>query len=218
MEKITLEKRTILGKKSKNLLDKGLTPAVIYNAKGESSNIQLDSSVAGKIGRTATSTTIFDASLDGKDIKVLVKELDVNPVTDQLRHISFFGIDESKEMVFTVPFRFVGISTAVKNNLGVLVEVLSAIDVKCKLADLKSDIEVDISGMDHPGQTITIKDIALPNGMSLINKDQEQATIVTVTELQKEEEVVVAAPVEGEVAAPAEGEVAETPATEEKAE
>lgn len=206
METITLQKREILGKKSRNLLAEGFVPAVMYNAKGESSNIQIDASTAKQIGKVATSTTIFDVSLEGKTSKVLVKDIDMNPVTEEIRHISFFEIDESRKMVFTIPFEIVGISPAVKNNLGTLVKVLQSIDVRCTLAELKPNIVIDISGLEHPGQIIGVNDITLPEGMELINKEMEQATIITITELQKEE-VVVATPVEGE----------ETAATEETA-
>jgi len=219
MEKIVFTKRNILGKKSKNLLKENLTPAVIYNAKGESTNIQIDSRIAGQISREATSTTIYDAELDGKASKVLVKEIDFDPRTEELRHISFFEIDESKPMVFTIPFHIVGISPAVKNNLGVLVEALDSIDVRCKLSDLKPFIEIDISGLDHPGQSIAVEDIKLPEGMSLINEDTKKSTIVTVTEPQKEEEVIAPVAVEGEEVvegAEATEEGAETPTEEVK--
>ena len=198
MEKIVLTKRNILGNKSKNLLKENLTPAVIYNAKGESTNIQIDSRIAGQISREATSTTIYDVELDGKASKVLIKEIDFNPRTEELRHISFFEIDESKPMVFTVPFHIVGISPAVKNNLGVLVEALDSIDVRCKLSDLKPFIEIDISGLDHPGQSIAVEDIKLPEGMNLINEESKKSTIVTITEPQKEEEVIAPVATEGE--------------------
>jgi len=216
MEKIVLAKRNIIGSKSKNLLKENITPAVIYNAKGESTNIQLDSSIAGQISREATSTTIYDTELDGKSSKVLVKEIDFNPLTEELRHISFFEIDESKPMVFTIPFHIVGISPAVKNNLGVLIEALDSIEVRCKLSDLQPFIEIDISGLDHPGQSIAVEDIKLPEGMNLINEETKKATIVTVTEPEKEEEIVAPVAAEGEVAEGAESTTAEaeTPAEE----
>lgn len=209
METITLEKRELLGKKSQNLLAQGFIPAVVYNAKGDSTNLQINASAGKKLVRVATSTTIIEVKIGDKTIKALVKDVDLNPVTEEIRHIAFFEIDESKEMVFSIPFEIIGISPAVKNNLGILVKVLSDIDVRCKLADLVPSISVDISGLDHPGQIIGVHDIKLPEGMELINKDLEQATIVTITEIQKEEEVVVA-PVEG---APVEGVATEgTPA------
>ena len=94
-------------------------------------------------------------------------------------------------MSFTIPFEIIGISPAVKNNLGVLVDVLPSIDVKCKLESLVPFIEVDVSNLEHPGQSISVNDLNIPEGISLVNDEQATATIVTVTELQKEEEIIV---------------------------
>ena len=215
MEKIVLTKRNIIGNKSKNLLKENITPAVIYNSKGESTNIQLDSKTAGQITREATSTTIYDIDMEGKSAKVVVKEIDFNPRTEELRHISFFEIDESKPMVFTIPFHIIGISPAVKNNLGVLIEALDSIEVRCLLSDLKPFIEIDISGLEHPGQSIAVEDIRLPDGMNLINEDTKKSTIITITEPQKEEEVIAPVAVEGEEDAVVEGEEGAEVATEE---
>lgn len=208
MEKITFEKRDIVGKKNKALLREEIVPAVVYNSKKESTNIQISFSIANKIVREATSTTILDAELEGKDLKVVVKEVNIHPLTETIQHISFFEIDENKEMVFTIPFHIIGISPAVKNNLGVLVEVLPSIDVRCKLASLVPYIEIDITKLEHPGQSISVDEISIPEGISLVNDDLATATIVTVTEMQEEE--VYEAPVEEEVAeASVEGEKSE---------
>ncbi len=191
MEKITLEKREELGRQNKKLIAEGYVPSVVYNSKGDSTNVKLSLSSASKIVREATSTTILDTDLDGKALKVVVKEIDTNALTDEIRHIAFFEIDKEKEMVFTIPFEITGISPAVKNNLGVLVDVLSSIDVKCKLDSLVPFIEIDVSKLEHPGQSIAVNDLNFPDGISLVNNDQATATIVTVTDLQKEEEIIV---------------------------
>lgn len=215
MEKIVFEKREITGKKSKNLLSEGFIPAVVYNSKGDSTNIKIEESAAKQILREATSTTILDSEIDGKAIKVVVKEVDINPLTDQIRHISFFEIDENKEMVFTIPFNIVGIAPAVKNNLGVLVEVLNSVDVRCKLSSLIPAIDIDVTKLEHPGQSISVNDIEIPKGMTLVNDELSHAAIVTVTEMQKEE--VIEAPVESEEGAE-EGEEAGEESTEESTE
>lgn len=184
MEKLKLEKREILGKKVRHLRKQGLTPSVVYNSKGECINTSMSSSDADWLYRNTTSTSILDTQLDKDSFKTLVKEFDINPVTEEINHVSLFQIDENAPMVFTVPFNIIGISPAVKNNLGVLVNVLDDIDVRCKLSDLKPYIEIDISKLDTVGQTINVDDIKLPEGMSLINDDQAKATIVTITEAQ----------------------------------
>ncbi len=186
MEKIKFLERDLSGKKNKILLKDGFIPAVVYNAKTESKSIMLDTSTAKQILRNATSTTILDAELDGKSLKVIVKEVDMNPVTDELRHIAFFEIDESKDMVFSIPFEIVGISPAVKNNLGVLVEVLDSIEVRCKVNDLIPSIKVDISKLEHPGQSISVNELEIPKNISLINEDLKNATVVTISDLQEE--------------------------------
>lgn len=209
MEKILFEKRDLNDKKNKILLKEGKTPAVVYNSKRESRNIMIESHIAGKILREATSTTILDVEFDSKNMKVVVKEIDMNPITEEIRHIAFFEIDENKEVVFTIPFKIVGISPAVKNNLGVMVEVMNSIDVKCKVADLVPFIEIDIASLEHPGQSISINDLKIPEGISLVNEDLRNSTVVTVTELQEEETTTAATEeVEGEATTSTE----ETPA------
>lgn len=219
MEKLQLQKRKITGKKVRHLRTDGLTPAVVYNSKGESTNTTMSNSDADWLYRNTTSTTILDTQLEKDSFKTLVKELDINPVTEEINHISLFQIDENAPMVFTIPFDIVGISPAVKNNLGVLVNVLDSIEVRCKLSELQPSIEIDISKLENIGQTINVNDIQLPKGMSLINDDLARATIVTITDIQKIEEVIVA-PVEAEVVegeeATAEGETPTEEVVEEK--
>ncbi len=195
MEKVKFLERDLNGKKNKILLKDGFVPAVVYNAKTESKNIMLDTSTAKQILKNATSTTILDTELDGKSFKVVVKEIDINPITEELRHISFFEIDESKDMVFSIPFEIIGISPAVKNNLGVLVEVMDSIEVRCKVNDLIPSIKVDISGLEHPGQSISVDELEIPKNISLINEELKNATVVTITEMQEE---IVSTPTESE--------------------
>ena len=211
MEKITFEKREVVGKKNKKLFDEGYIPAVVYNSKGDSTNIKITRSFATKIMSEVTSATVLDAELDGKNMKVIVKEIDVNPFTERIRHISFFEIDEKQEMTFTIPFKIVGLAPAVKNNLGILVEVLSSIDVRGKLSDLVPFIEIDVTKLEHPGQSISLNELDLPKSLELVNEDLAETTVVTITELQ--EEIVIEEPEveeeeleEGEEGATEEGE------------
>ena len=186
MEKITFEKREVIGKKNKRLFDEGYIPAVVYNSKGDSTNIKITRSFASKIMSEVTSATVLDAEYDGKDMKVIVKEIDVNPFTERIRHIAFFEIDEKQEMTFTIPFKIVGVAPAVKNNLGILVEVLSSIDVRGKLSDLVPFIEIDVTKLEHPGQSISLDELDLPKSLELLNEDLAETTVVTITELQEE--------------------------------
>lgn len=190
MKNLVLQKRDITGKKSKRLVLEGLVPCVVYDNKNNSDNYSLDLKDANRLMKSVSSSTIIDAK-DGKDeFKIVTKEIDHNPLNGEIRHISFMKLDPNKEIVFSIPFEIKGIAPAVKNNLGVLIKALNAVEVKCNIAHIKDSIEIDISGLEHPGQTITVSDIKLPEGMSLPNEAQRHMAIVTITQLQKTEEVV----------------------------
>ena len=193
MDKIKLDKRELVGKSIKKLREEDLVPAVIYNSKGESINVSIDKGTAVQLYKTATPTTILDIEIDKKSRKAIVKDFDINPRNDQLLHVSFFEIDPKVKMDFTIPFTLQGVSPAVKNNIGILVQVSDSINVRCKLEDLIPEIVIDVTGLEHPGQTISMEDVELPDGVELIHEENEDLPIATITQLQKieviEEEV-----------------------------
>ena len=219
MKKLSLQKRELTGKKAKRLLREGILPGVIYNSKGDSDNIQLSMSDAIKFVNKATFSTIVDLEIDGKKKKAIIKDTDINPRTDALRHISFFEIDATEAMTFDIPFELVGVSPAVKNSLGVLITVLPVLEVRCKVENLVPSIEIDISKLELPGQSISVSDITLPKGISLINEDLETSPIVTITQLQKQEVIEeVVTEEEGEGSEGEEGEEGDTVEGEETTE
>lgn len=194
MSKITLENRALTGKKAKSLKIDGKIPAVLYNNKGESTNVTALYSEIERTLRTATTSTIIDLNLEGKESKALIKSVDTNPINGILRHVEFFEIDANQEFDFEIPFEIEGISPAVKNNLGLLNQPTQSVLVRCKLGALVSAIKIDISGLDQPGQTIAIEDIKLPEGMRLVHEEDKSFAIVSIVEPEEEkvEEVVEA--------------------------
>lgn len=190
MNEITVEKRDLMKRKSKWLLEKGIVPAVIYNGKGESTNIQVGQGDVERLLQTASTSTILDIKFGDQTLKGIIKEIDTDPVKGHLRHIAFFEIDPSHESIFDIPIELTGVSKAVKNSLGVLVQPTMSLTVRCKLADVIDSIKVDISGLDKPGDTITLSDIELPAGMTLPNEDQADSALARISELQKIEVIV----------------------------
>lgn len=185
MEKIILQKRELVGKKIKSLRREDLVPSVIYNSKGESTNVSIDKSTAIQLYKVATSTTVLDVEIGGKDYKAIVKDFDINPRTDDILHVAFFEINPKDSMIFTIPFTLEGVSPAVKNNLGILVQVLDSLTVRCTLDNLVPNISLDVSNLEVPGQTIGVNDIELPKNVELVHEADGTATIVTITQLQK---------------------------------
>jgi large subunit ribosomal protein L25 len=189
MQSLTLQKREILGKKVKTLRNEGKTPVVIYDRKINSRSATAVTGDILRLLRDATSTTIIDIDLAGEKVKAIIKDVDYDPVKEIPRHVSFYGIDEKSVSVFNIPVVLKGVSPAVKNNLGVLIQPNQSIEVKSTLANLVSEIEVDIRGLDQPGMTIVVGDIELPEGITLIRTDQADKALATIGQIQKALEV-----------------------------
>lgn len=191
MTKIKLDKRELKGKKTKALRRQGIIPAVIYDKDGNSTMVQ---GTLGDFVRTlkgATTTTIIEAELDGKAHKTFIKEIESDPITDSLIHISLFEVNDQDVISYELPITLVGVSIAVKNNLGVLVQPTSTLYVRSTLKDMVPEIQIDISTLEHPGQSINLSEVVLPAGIEFVQKDVEDKAIATITDLQKsvEEEI-----------------------------
>ncbi len=218
--KIVAQKREVAGKKVKTLRSQEIVPASVYGPKKPSTNIQLDKKPFLKLFKTVGFNKFFDLQIeDGKPAKVLVKEIQKHPVTDKLISVSLYQVDEDRKITVEVPVHFLGEAPAVKQNLGFLIHQMDTIAVHCYPKDLPNDIELDISGLENPGDAITVGDVSskFAEGVELASDMDVTSSIVMIAAPQKEEEVVapVAEGVEGaEGTAPAEVEAA----SEEKAE
>jgi large subunit ribosomal protein L25 len=187
MENVVLDKRDLKGKKCKKLVREGLVPCVIYNIKGETKLCQVNRGTAERLIKGITSSTMLDIEYEKKNLKALVKDIDTNPKTDAIRHISFFELDENTALTFEIPFVLDGVAPAVKNNIGVLIQTTNYIMVKCKSKDLVPQIKVDISSLEEIGDSILVSEIEIPSEFEILNEEEVlNYTIATITELQKE--------------------------------
>jgi large subunit ribosomal protein L25 len=103
-------------------------------------------------------------------------------------------------MTVSVTVRLIGTAIGVKNEGGMLDQVLREVEIECLPADIPSHIDVDISNLSLHG-AIRVSD--LPKSGSIKYLDADDATVAHVVSIRAEAEPVAAA-----VAAPAEPEVA----------
>ncbi len=199
-------KRTLLGRKTKQLRKKGLIPANIFGKKIASIAIELESSTLLDTMRKAGETGLIHLKIKGDDKvhPVLVSGYAQDPVTDAMLHVDFHEVDLKQKTTATVPLRAVGESAAVKSGM-VLVMMKNELEVEALPTDLPDVIEVDISGLDEVGKSIHASDLKVDRSKVTFELGDDEL-IATIQEPAKEE-VVEAAPEAGaEPAATPEGE------------
>ncbi len=213
---IKVEKREAIGKNaSRRLRRQGWIPAVLY---GEGTfNIPLAVQKKDIISILKSETgenTIFRVVFDSKTQEAMIKELQVDPRTDELLHVDLIKISMDKAIRVSVPLLLQGDPVGVKAEGGFIDFMTREVEVECLPGDIPENIKVDITGL-HLHQSIKVGDIQSPPGVKVIS---DPAAVVVVISVPRVEEVE-AKPAEEEVIAEApEPEVIKRERAEEKEE
>jgi large subunit ribosomal protein L25 len=175
--------------KVKSLREAGEIPAVFYGAGESSTSISISKSEFKKAWRGAGESSTIKVSVDGKDVDVLIHEVQVDPVSSEPLHVDFLVIDMKKKIKVNVPLEFVGVSNAVKTGIGNLVKVLHEIEIEALPGDLPHNLAVDVSKLETLDDNITVADIKLPAGVVAVTAGTDVVASVVAQVEEKEEEV-----------------------------
>lgn len=189
-DKITLkvDERTAHGKKVAKLRNEGLTPGVVYGAGMEPVSIQTLSGDLKKVVASAGKHT--PVHLTGKTRRIaMIKDADIDPAKNTIRHISFHAVRADQPVVTEVPIRLVGEGESEAEKAGLLIlQTLDRIEVKALPMDLPEAVEVSVLALAAEGDKLTVADITLPSGVELVEHDsghhEEDEEQHSVTELQ----------------------------------
>jgi len=179
-------KREVKGEKVR---EKGQIPAVVYGAGGEAVSLSIEKAKFEKLYEGAGESTLIDLKVDGKDEgKILVQEVQRDPVNDRVMHVDLKRIDMNKPLTAYVSLNFIGVSDAVKNFGGILVKNVEEVEVECLPKDLVSEIEVDLTALATFDDAIKVGDLKLPAGFKVLNPAVE-TPVVSVSEPLSDEQI-----------------------------
>ena len=179
----------------------GQVPAVIYGAGQSAQAIALDFNQTKQlIFAGHFLTTIFEIDVDGKTVRAIPRDYQLDPVRDFPVHVDFLRLAQGQSIKVVVPVHVVGQekSPGVKRG-GTLQIVEHSVELLVPSDAIPDFIEASVEGLDI-GSSVHLEDIKLPKGAKATSS--ENITLVTVvapTGLKDEE----AAPAEGEAAATA---------------
>ena len=167
MFKLSAVKREIKGEKVRS---EGLLPAVIYGAGGEADSLSLVYGEFVKLFDEAGESSLIDLTVDNKDAgKILVHDVQYDPVSGKIIHVDLRRIDMSKPINATVELRFIGESPAVKEFGGTFVANVEEVEVGCLPKDLPNHLDIDINVLKTFDDAIRVSDIKLPSGVEILS-------------------------------------------------
>jgi large subunit ribosomal protein L25 len=206
MKTITIEGqlRTETGKKNTRALrSQGLVPGVIY---GGSQEINFAAPVLSFKNLVYTAEfQLAQVNVDGKSYRCILKDVQLDKVSDELAHLDFLELVEDKKVVATIPIHFTGTAAGVKGG-GKLVTKMKTLKVKAYPKHLREFIDVDLTNLEL-NENIRVEDVKDPN-YEILNSPRIPIASVVMTRQLKQEEAAVpaaapAAPVKTAAAAPA---------------
>ncbi len=162
------EKRTKGGRGPARALRRdGKVPAIVYGGKEE----PLMLAVGAKEIKRQLSTnprffsSLFELELDGEKLRVLPREAQLHPVSDDPLHLDFIRAAAGTRVIVEVPvvFRNEAASPGLKRG-GVLNIVRREIELSCPVESIPAQLVVDLTGLEI-NASVHISQIALPEGV-----------------------------------------------------
>jgi large subunit ribosomal protein L25 len=185
---LNAKKRELVGRDNWQTRAEGMVPGVLYGANVEPKNVSVNTKEFVAAFREAGESSLVDLVLNGQEpVKVLIQDLQKDPITGEVIHADFRAVDLTKEITAEVKLEFIGESLAVKGLGGTLVEALDSIEVRALPTALVASIVVDISSLKTFDDSIRVSDLVLPEGIVAVNDPNE--TVAVVEEPRSEEEM-----------------------------
>lgn len=222
VQRLVVEPRDRAGKGTARAVRRaGRVPAVIYGAKKDPVLISLEQrELMREVNSGSFFASLLDLEVTGKTKeRVLPRDLQLDPVTDQPIHVDFLRVRADTELNVEVPVAFLNEEECVGlKRGGVLNVVRHVIELSCRADAIPQQIEIDLTGYDI-GDSVHISQITLPEGVepTITDRDFTVVTIAAPSVISEDEEEGAEEGEEGEAAEPAEGEEA-AEAAEESAE
>jgi large subunit ribosomal protein L25 len=109
----------------------------------------------------------------------LIKDIDREPAKNRIRHVVFQAIKQNEAVEAEIPVVFKEDTEipAVKKSLMVL-QQLDTVQVKALPRDLPDQLVVDPSKLEEVGDHITVADLVIPEGVTLLTELEHQIAIV----------------------------------------
>ncbi|HOP07273.1 MAG TPA: 50S ribosomal protein L25 [candidate division Zixibacteria bacterium] len=213
---IAAERREGVGKGfARRIRMDGRVPGVMYGPETEPISLSIGEKDLRLAFKQSTGAgTIYNLSVDGKETKVVLREIQRDPVTTHIIHLDFHAISMSKPLRVAVPVKFHGVPVGVKVDGGIMQITMREIEVSCLPQDIPGSFDIDVSELAI-GDSIHVRNLKLEAG-TIISPEQRTIVVIAAPTVVKETAAAAAEGEEAEKAEGAEGEGEEGEEGEEK--
>jgi large subunit ribosomal protein L25 len=182
---------------ARRLRASGMIPAVLYgDGDGKSASLAVPGKVVDYTLHHLGDNALYDIDLGAGTSTARIVDVQRDPVTGRLIHVDFAPVDMQQRIEVTVPLHVVGEAPGTEEG-GVLQQVAYEVRIESLPGDIPQELTIDVSTLGM-GENLTLADMTLPQGVTLISDPEEVAVTVTAPTEITEEEMEAAGIVEEE--------------------
>ncbi len=184
MNTIKLSVRDKKKEDNKSLNKKSPIPGIVYGKGTDPEKINIDYKTINLLAKDkGFFSKILSIELKGKEEKVLPKEIQYHPVSDNIIHVDFMRVQQNTKVTVEVPINFLNIEKCpgIKQG-GVLNTVRRMVELRCNASNIPAILEFDLINSEI-GDSIKISNIKLPDEVkpTITDRDFVIATLVPPT-------------------------------------
>lgn len=194
---IEAEPRQVVGKQVNQLRRDGWIPGVVYGK--DVLHVQMEMKALRRALRVVGTTQLADLDINGKKRTVLVRDIQQHVTRGDLLHVDFMEVDMKTTLRAQVELVPVGESPLVEEGVGIITFVTRSVEIECLPDDLVSEIEVDLSQIQTAEDVIHVRDLTVPEGVTILDDPDTAVARFEYESLEEEEEVEELEPAADEV-------------------
>lgn len=179
--KMKIDYRTGIGSnKAKKFRQDNIIPGVIYSRGEESKVVNVNHSDFFKAFKVAGTSAVIDLELEGETLPVIIKDIQRDPVKQQIIHVDFQKLNMNETVKMSIPIVLLNRDN-IKLQPSILMQQLDQVEIECLPADIPSTADVDVQDMDFT-TPILVKDLDIASNDKINMLTDLETTVCTLSE------------------------------------
>ncbi len=146
----------------------GQVPATVYGKKVASESLSMQLADFVKVYGEAHETGVVELMVEGVMKPVLIHTVQKDPVKGEILHVELHQVDLKEKVHANVPLVITGEAPAVEQKIGVVLTLVSEVEVEALPTHLPEKLDVDVNALAEVGQELTVADIAVGADVTIL--------------------------------------------------
>lgn len=165
-----------------------IVPGVIYGNGMETMPVEVEEGALADMLKKNAKTAVIPVKLDGKNINIIVKEIQRDGINPRIQHIDFQAVKKNEILEMKLPVVVEGEESVLHKRL-LLNTALTEVIVKGPADLIPDNVTVDVTELNLDDK-ITVGDLKLPDKIEMVTDKEE--LVLSINESKTAQEVELA--------------------------